>query len=489
MKKIILLTVVLFSVLSYAQVGINTNTPDSSSALDIESTTGGILIPRLTETQRDAISSPATGLMIYQTDQTTGFYFYDGIAWTRIEGVVGPQGETGPAGPQGPAGPTGLSGADGTNGTNGSSAYEIWIAAGNTGTEAEFLATLVGVQGEPGAQGPQGEQGEQGPAGPQGPQGVAGTNGIDGLNGATGPQGSQGEQGEQGPQGPQGETGAAGTNGTNGSDGADGKGISSTVDNGDGTFTITYTDNTTFTTSDFTGPQGPQGETGAAGATGPQGPAGPAGPQGDIGAAGASGNGIASSANNGDGTFTLTFDDGTTFTTDDLTGPAGSSSTPSETGGTLPVGSIISYAGIIIPDGWLVCDGSEVSRADYSSLFNVLSNSWGNGDGISTFNLPDLRGRFLRGVDIGSGNDPDSTTRTALHDGGNSGDNIGSYQTDEIKQHNHTYVRNVNGSSGGHKGGRAMWGNESDIQPTSNQGGSETRPKNAYVYFIIKAGE
>ena len=47
------------------------------------------------------------------------------------------------------------------------------------------------------------------------------------------------------------------------------------------------------------------------------------GPQGDTGAAGASGNGIASSVNNGDGTFTLTFDDGTTFTTDDLTGPQG----------------------------------------------------------------------------------------------------------------------------------------------------------------------
>ena len=188
MKKITLLTIVLFSVLSYAQVGINTNTPDASSALDIESTTGGILIPRLTETQRDAISSPATGLMIYQTDQTTGFYFYDGIAWTRIEGVAGPQGEpgaqgpqgiqgetgaTGPAGPQGPqgiqgpAGNDGANGADGTNGvdgSNGSSAYEIWIAAGNTGTEAEFLASLVGAQGE---------------------QGPAGTNGSDGVGGVT----------------------------------------------------------------------------------------------------------------------------------------------------------------------------------------------------------------------------------------------------------------------------------------------------------------
>ena len=69
-------------------------------------------------------------------------------------------------------------------------------------------------------------------------------------------EGPAGPTGDTGPQGPQGETGAAGTNGTNGSDGADGKGISSTVDNGDGTFTITYTDNTTFTTSDFTGPTG-----------------------------------------------------------------------------------------------------------------------------------------------------------------------------------------------------------------------------------------
>ena len=107
MRKITLITLMLFTALSYAQVGINTNTPDASSALEIASTTGGILIPRLTETQRDAIATPATGLMIYQTDQTTGFYFFNGIAWTRIEGVVGPQGETGPAGPQGPTGAAG----------------------------------------------------------------------------------------------------------------------------------------------------------------------------------------------------------------------------------------------------------------------------------------------------------------------------------------------------------------------------------------------
>ena len=84
MKKITLIALMLFTALGYAQVGINTNNPDASSALEIESTTGGILIPRLTQTQRDEITAPATGLMIYQTNQTSGFsskaifmsYFY-----------------------------------------------------------------------------------------------------------------------------------------------------------------------------------------------------------------------------------------------------------------------------------------------------------------------------------------------------------------------------------------------------------------------------
>ena len=75
----------------------------------------------------------------------------------------------------------------------------------------------------------------------------------------TGPQGSQGLQGIQGLKGDTGNTGVAGA------DGADGVGISSTIDNSDGTFKLNYTDGTSFTTADFTGSQGPQGETGPAG--------------------------------------------------------------------------------------------------------------------------------------------------------------------------------------------------------------------------------
>ena len=79
-----LLAAVVLTATTYAQVGIGTTTPDASSALDITSTTKGLLIPRMTETQRDAISSPATGLMIYQTDGTVGFYYYNGSSWSEV---------------------------------------------------------------------------------------------------------------------------------------------------------------------------------------------------------------------------------------------------------------------------------------------------------------------------------------------------------------------------------------------------------------------
>ncbi len=85
MKNIFtLLAAVLFTATTFAQVGINNENPDASAALDITSTTGGLLIPRMTETQRDAINPAATGLMIYQTDGTPGFYYYNGNSWSEV---------------------------------------------------------------------------------------------------------------------------------------------------------------------------------------------------------------------------------------------------------------------------------------------------------------------------------------------------------------------------------------------------------------------
>src|SRR6476660_3528113 len=69
---------------STGAAGIGTIMPEASSLLDIKSTSKGILIPRMTKTQRDAIAVPATGLMIYQTNGIPGFYYYDGILWASV---------------------------------------------------------------------------------------------------------------------------------------------------------------------------------------------------------------------------------------------------------------------------------------------------------------------------------------------------------------------------------------------------------------------
>lgn len=62
------------------------------------------------------------------------------------------------------------------------------------------------------------------------------------------------------------------------------------------------------------------------------------------------------------------------------------------------IGSIVMFAGMIPPNGWLICDGSPVSRETFSSLFNVIGTSYGEGDGESTFNIPDLKGRVIIGT-------------------------------------------------------------------------------------------
>ena len=90
MKEKIKITFLLIILVhfSYSQVGIGTTIPDASAMLDINSTTGGILIPRLTQAERIAITSPATGLLVYQTDNTTGFWYFNGTIWTNFAGAT-----------------------------------------------------------------------------------------------------------------------------------------------------------------------------------------------------------------------------------------------------------------------------------------------------------------------------------------------------------------------------------------------------------------
>ena len=84
MKQIIFAALLFFSVTVHAQVGIGTASPHSSAQLDITSVTKGLLIPRMTEAQMVAIPSPATGLLVYQTDNTAGFYYFNGIVWSQF---------------------------------------------------------------------------------------------------------------------------------------------------------------------------------------------------------------------------------------------------------------------------------------------------------------------------------------------------------------------------------------------------------------------
>jgi len=222
----------------------------------------------------------------------------------------------------------------------------------------------------------------------------------------------------------------------------------------------------------------------------------------------------------------------------------------SQLGQVAPPGTIVAFAGNTVPDGWLLCDGSEVARADYPELFGAIDILWGAGSSTDNFVLPDLRGRFLRGRDNESGNDLEADSRTDINGVNVIGDEVGSYQGESTKlpsvgwnvaggAHSHTastglegghshFVAGeifVDGSSGTNTGNYLAthaWlsGGSGDVlnyllQPTTlgpnkyltaeepdhthtvtvnesashshtiSGGDAETRPKNAYVNYII----
>ena len=87
MKKLsILMLALLFAAMLQAQVGLNgdSSTPDPSAMLDVKSTTRGFLALRMTEAQKNDIDLPAAGLLVYQTDNITGYYLFDGTSWFNI---------------------------------------------------------------------------------------------------------------------------------------------------------------------------------------------------------------------------------------------------------------------------------------------------------------------------------------------------------------------------------------------------------------------
>jgi len=150
------------------------------------------------------------------------------------------------------------------------------------------------------------------------------------------------------------------------------------------------------------------------------------------------------------------------------------------------VGQIRMFTTSTVPTGYLECDGSAVSRATYAALFAIIADYYGAGDGSTTFNVPDYRGRFLRGWAHGQTTDPDKASRTDRGDG-TAGDVVGSKQGYLGPAHTHTVANNI--VLGGAYYDMGNNGYETSItnatSSTSSSGGNESRPININVMFCI----
>jgi len=174
----------------------------------------------------------------------------------------------------------------------------------------------------------------------------------------------------------------------------------------------------------------------------------------------------------------------------------------------VPVGTIVAFAGDAtnVPEGWLLCNGAPKSTTEYKQLYDVIGYTWG-GSG-SSFNLPDLRGRFLRGVD-----DRDPAAGGLDADGART---VGTYQAEAFLAHKHTGNTDTDGAHNHNNHETARADNDDNDTPhnfltydganyyqdfinitssgsshshhftSDNTGGNETRPDNAAVYYIIK---
>lgn len=165
----------------------------------------------------------------------------------------------------------------------------------------------------------------------------------------------------------------------------------------------------------------------------------------------------------------------------------------------VPAGAVMPFAMNSAPTGWLAADGAAVSRSSYAALFAAIGTTYGSGDGSTTFNLPDLRGYFVRG----SGTNSDGTASGSF--GGKQGQEIQSHShtgtTDSAGNHFHGYndlYNTTNGARGG--GGGAGWqtqffeafrntfsaGAHTHTFTSNATGGAETRPKNIALLYCIK---
>ena len=160
-----------------------------------------------------------------------------------------------------------------------------------------------------------------------------------------------------------------------------------------------------------------------------------------------------------------------------------------------PPGTILPFGGTVAPAGYLMCDGQAYPKTTYPALALVVGTAFG-GDG-TTFRVPDLRGRLLRGTDdpdgaglahLAAGRDPDVLSRTPMNSGGSSGNAVGSVQADQFKSHSHPLRGSWSTVGAGPVTFTSGTVANSGLVDGSAEavGGNETRPVNAYVNYIIK---
>lgn len=158
----------------------------------------------------------------------------------------------------------------------------------------------------------------------------------------------------------------------------------------------------------------------------------------------------------------------------------------------VPVGNVEFSARTTAPAGYLYCNGSAVSRATYSRLFDAIGTTFGSGDGSTTFNLPDLRNEFIRGAQPGSrgvGVTESDATRSHTHTGTTA--SAGSHvHTSPFSNENGTDSTNYGTGSSFNRGGStyntSSAGAHTHTFTTNATGGSETRPQNVALLPIIK---
>ena len=163
-----------------------------------------------------------------------------------------------------------------------------------------------------------------------------------------------------------------------------------------------------------------------------------------------------------------------------------------------PVGVVEAFAGSNAPNGWLICDGSQVSRSLYPELFSVIGTTYGSGDGFSTFTLPDLRGRTIAGRDgVNNVNNGPTNRLTSTHFGasgtalGNSGGNEAHTLT-EAQLASHSHGAHGSGFASGEPAAYTnTWANVSGFYRYTKEAGGGQAHNNTQptiiLNYIIKA--